>query len=127
MGNIGTYDALLRIGTGALALAWASSRSRWSGITSLVATCGAVLVGEGITRFSPLYAVMSLTTVEDEGDKVILRVGPVTYRRRPHSSRAGCTLWGVTQDDDPADESPELSSLSANKTDWHSPRRWEPT
>lgn len=119
MRNIGTYDALLRVGTGALALAWASSRSRWSGTTSFVAALGAVLVGEGLTHFSPLYAAMSVTTVEDEGDRTILRVGPVIYRRFPYCSKAGCTLWGVVQEENCTGELPKPRPQSAKNTNWH--------
>ena len=98
MKNIGTIDALVRIAAGTLALVRANNPSRakraW-----MLAACGAVLIGEGVTRFSPFFAAVSLTTLEDETAPVRFRLGPILYRRDTARSRGGCTLWGVTQED----------------------------
>ncbi|MGI6082656.1 MAG: YgaP family membrane protein [Limnochordia bacterium] len=119
MQNIGSVDALVRIAAGTLALARANNPARRRTSWTLTAW-GAVLIGEGVTRFSPLYAAVALTTIEDEAGPVYFRLGPIRYRRDKHRSKEGCTLWGVTQGDG-VDEAP----TAAHKGEWSLRGGWQ--
>lgn len=93
MRNIGTYEALLRISAGTFLLAWTSRQPKWNTSTTLLAAFAAVVTAEGVTGRCLLNHFLGVTSVEDEGDKELLRLGPIVYRRVVR--RPARTLWGV--------------------------------
>ncbi len=65
--NVGRGDSYIRISAGLLMLTYAITHSKEpdSWLPHALAIAGAMKVAEGITRWSPLYDVLGLTTVGD--------------------------------------------------------------
>ncbi|HHT25961.1 MAG TPA: DUF2892 domain-containing protein [Firmicutes bacterium] len=113
MQNVGAYDATLRIAAGAFILTWAGRKTRWTAGTTLLAMTGAITLAEGMTRTCLLHNILGITTADDANEKVLLRLGPLVYRRNKGNKRR--LLWGV----DTAQEDEELSYRNADTVEPH--------
>lgn len=127
--NIGRQDAYWRVGTGVLALLWASRRQRNRLAKATVGLYGLVALAQGVTRYDPIMEALGLSTNEEDntngvsataqGDgaseaggaaaagRTILKLGNLVIQHLPR--RAPKSLWGVAQG---ATMAPESNSWS---------------